>query len=44
MVGAVRESANKHLARLEKDGILVKENGYWVIVDLARLQAEAQQD
>ena len=44
MVGATRESVNKHLARLERDGILVKESGHLVIVDLPRLQAEAQQD
>jgi CRP/FNR family cyclic AMP-dependent transcriptional regulator len=44
MVGATRESINKHLGRLERDGILVKESGYLVIVDLRRLQLEAQQD
>jgi CRP/FNR family transcriptional regulator, cyclic AMP receptor protein len=44
MVGATRESINKHLGRLERDGILVKESGYLVIVDLPRLQLEAQQD
>jgi CRP-like cAMP-binding protein len=44
MVGVTRESINKHLARLERDGILVKESGHLVIVDLPRLQLEAQQD
>jgi len=44
MVGATRESINKHLARLERDGILAKESGYLVIVDLPRLQLEAQHD
>ncbi len=44
MVGATRESMNKHLGRLERDGILAKESGYLVIVDLARLQLEAQHD
>lgn len=44
MVGATRESINKHLARLERDGILAKESGHLVIVDLPRLQGEAQQD
>ena len=44
MVGATRESINKHLRRLEREGILAKETGYLVIVDLPRLQVEAQQD
>jgi CRP/FNR family transcriptional regulator, cyclic AMP receptor protein len=44
MVGATRESMNKHLARLEREGILAKEGGYLVIVDLPRLESEAQQD
>ena len=44
MVGATRESINKHLGRLERDGILAKESGHLVIVDLPRLQIEAQQD
>jgi CRP/FNR family cyclic AMP-dependent transcriptional regulator len=44
MVGATRESVNKHLRRLEREGILAKENGYLVALDLPRLQVEAQQD
>ncbi|HSY38488.1 MAG TPA: Crp/Fnr family transcriptional regulator [Polyangia bacterium] len=44
MVGATRESVNKHLGRLEREGILAKENGYLVVLDLPRLQVEAQQD
>ncbi len=44
MVGATRESINKHLGRLERDGILVRESGFLVIVDLPGLQLEAQQD
>jgi len=44
MVGATRESVNKHLRRLEREGILAKENGYLVSLDLPRLQSEAQQD
>jgi CRP/FNR family transcriptional regulator, cyclic AMP receptor protein len=44
MVGATRESMNKHLARLEREGILAKESGYLVIIDLPRLQSEAQHD
>jgi CRP/FNR family transcriptional regulator, cyclic AMP receptor protein len=44
MVGATRESINKHLGRLERHGILVKESGHLVIVDLPRLRVEAQQD
>ena len=44
MVGATRESINKHLGRLERDGILAKEGGYLVVVDLARLQVEAARD
>jgi CRP/FNR family cyclic AMP-dependent transcriptional regulator len=44
MLGVTRESINKHLGRLERDGILLKESGHLVIVDLPRLQAEAQQD
>jgi CRP-like cAMP-binding protein len=44
MVGATRESINKHLGRLGRDGILVKESGHLVIVDLPRLQLKAQQD
>lgn len=44
MVGATRESINKHLGRLERDGILVKEGGYLVIVDLPRLQLVAGRD
>ncbi len=44
MVGATRESMNKHLGRLEREGILTKESGYLVIVDLPRLQVEAQHD
>jgi CRP/FNR family cyclic AMP-dependent transcriptional regulator len=41
MVGATRESINKHLGRFEKAGILAKESGYLVILDSAQLQAEA---
>jgi len=41
MVGATRESINKHLGRFERDGILVKEGGHLVVVDLPRLQIEA---
>jgi len=44
MVSATRESTNKHLRRFVKDGILVMENGYLVVVDLVRLQMEAQRD
>ena len=44
MVGATRESINKHLGRLERDGILAKESGHLVIVDLPRLHVEAQRD
>lgn len=44
MVGATRESINKHLGRLGRNGILAKESGYLVVVDLPRLQVEAQQD
>jgi len=44
MVGATRESMNKHLGRLERDGLLAKESGYLVIVDLPGLKAEAQRD
>ena len=44
MVGATRESMNKHLGRLEREGILAKESGYLVIVDLTRLQLEARHD
>jgi CRP-like cAMP-binding protein len=44
MVGATRESMNKHLARLEREGIVAKESGYLVIIDLPRLQREAQHD
>ena len=44
MVGATRESMNKHLGRLEREGILTKESGYLVIVDLPGLQVEAQHD
>ena len=44
MVSATRESINKHLARLERDGILAKESGYLVIVDLPRLHLEARHD
>jgi CRP/FNR family cyclic AMP-dependent transcriptional regulator len=44
MVGATRESMNKHLGRLEREGILAKESGYLVIVDLPRLQVETQDD
>jgi CRP-like cAMP-binding protein len=44
MVGATRESVNKHLGRLEREGILAKENGYLVVLDLPRLQLEAGQD
>jgi CRP-like cAMP-binding protein len=43
-VGVTRESINKHLGRFEKDGILLKESGYLVVVDLARLQAEGQRE
>ena len=41
MVGVTRESINKHLGRFERGGILTKESGYLVVVDSARLQAEA---
>jgi CRP/FNR family cyclic AMP-dependent transcriptional regulator len=44
MVGATRESINKHVGRLERDGILAKENGHLVVLDLPRLEVEAQQD
>ena len=44
MVGATRESINKHLGRLERGGILTKESGHLVIVNLPRLQVEAQRD
>jgi CRP/FNR family transcriptional regulator, cyclic AMP receptor protein len=44
MVGATRESINKHLGRLEREKILAKESGYLVIIDLPRLQIEAQHD
>ena len=41
MVGVTRESINKHLGRFERGGILTKESGYLVVVDSARLEAEA---
>jgi CRP/FNR family cyclic AMP-dependent transcriptional regulator len=41
MVGATRESINKHLGRLEREGILAKEGGFLVVVDLPKLQSEA---
>jgi CRP/FNR family cyclic AMP-dependent transcriptional regulator len=41
MVGATRESINKHLGRLEREGILAKEGGFLVVVDLPKLQREA---
>jgi CRP/FNR family cyclic AMP-dependent transcriptional regulator len=44
MVGATRESINKHLGRFEKGGILTKEAGYLVVVDSAKLQAEARRE
>ena len=44
MVGATRESINKHLGRLEREGILAKEGGHLVVVDLPRLQLEAARD
>jgi CRP/FNR family transcriptional regulator, cyclic AMP receptor protein len=42
MVGATRESVNKHIGRLERERILAKESGYLVIVDLTRLQVAAR--
>jgi CRP/FNR family transcriptional regulator, cyclic AMP receptor protein len=44
MVGATRESINKHLGRFEKQGILAKERGHLVVIDLPKLQAQAQRD
>ena len=44
MVGATRESINKHIGRLVREGILAMEAGYLVVVDLARLQLEAARD
>lgn len=43
-LGVTRESVNKHLKRLEREAIVTKENGYLVVVDLVRLQAEAEQE
>ena len=40
-VGVTRESVNKHLRRLERTGIVVKEAGYLVVTNLAELQASA---
>lgn len=40
-VAVTRESINKHLRRLERGGILTKDNGYLVITDLSRLRIEA---
>ena len=38
-VGATRESVNKHLRKLERASVIMKEAGHVVITDLPRLQA-----
>jgi CRP/FNR family transcriptional regulator, cyclic AMP receptor protein len=43
-LGVTRESVNKHIRRLERNGILEQENGYLVITDIARLQGETRVD
>ncbi|HZL17578.1 MAG TPA: helix-turn-helix domain-containing protein, partial [Polyangia bacterium] len=40
-LGVTRESVNKHLRRLEKTNVIVKEAGYLVVTNLAALQASA---
>ena len=41
-VGVTRESVNKHLGRLERAGILVREAGHLVVTDLKTLRIVAR--
>jgi CRP/FNR family transcriptional regulator len=43
-LGVTRESVNKHLRRLERDGVVEQESGYLVLTDIGRLQGEARGD
>lgn len=40
-LAVTRESVNKHLRHFEREGLLAKENGYLVVVDLPKLHREA---
>jgi CRP-like cAMP-binding protein len=40
-LAVTRESVNKHLRHFEREGLLLKENGYLVVVDLPKLHQEA---
>lgn len=40
-LAVTRESVNKHLRHFEREGLLTKENGYLVVVDLPKLHQEA---
>jgi CRP-like cAMP-binding protein len=44
LVGATRESVNKHLSELKDEKILIREGGYLIVVDLGRLRGIAYSD
>jgi CRP/FNR family transcriptional regulator, cyclic AMP receptor protein len=43
-LGVTRESINKHLRQLEKDGIVARESGYLIVISMNRLKAAADGD